>query len=70
MEATLFASKSIINISLIIKKRFMLDEMTWENHFKTTQRFFFISCYFIFSQMNALVYVDIDPRAFIRGKIN
>ena len=29
---------------------------------------YFILCYFIFPLMNVLVYVDIDPRAFIREK--
>ena len=56
--------------SLFRKKRFMLDEMTWRNASKIVMFYmyktpkllfpFFISCYFIFSLMNALVYVDID----------
>ena len=58
--------------------RFMLDEMT---QFDTSKFaivyihenpkllfWFFISCNFIFSIMNALVYVNIDQGAFIKGK--
>ena len=56
--------------SLFRKKRFMLDEKFQQSTSKFAIFYmcenpkllfpFFISCYFIFPLMNALVYVDID----------
>ena len=72
-KSTLSGHRDRPTSTLFRNKRFMLDEMTKQNIFiirKPMKVFFcfsFLATLF-FPLMNALVNVDIDQRAFIRGK--